>query len=304
MLAATAVAALVVIVLAGCSFDLGSISLDSLGEVLDSFTDQTSVEDAIAEKQAARTSSVDSANLNEDGVLTVGILSSETAPFLITASDGELTGLDVDVAYALADELGLSVKLVEVSSVTSGLSEGCDIVMGVSAEDADEQVTVVGSYAESAVGVFLKGDATTLDASDLTSATIGVQSSSNSQKTLMELGLTYIESDYSTLNDAFNDLDDGAVDYVACEAYAGSYLATAYSKISFAGTLDEPESIGIALAAGSSLTSSIEQAMSTISSNGVLDIVRASWIGDLPALTSANMVSGLTSSGDAETSTE
>ena len=305
-IAAVAVAAaLSLSVLPGCSSLPAPISdaTSAVQTIVNDLMHPTSVAEARAQRRSELTQTVDDADLVTPGTLTVGIRVSGTAPFVVTGSgDSSYEGIDVDTAYALADALGLAhVEFVTVQSVSSGLSE-CDVVMGVGSDERG--ATVIGSYAQSALGVFSGSDAVPpISASDLTGATVGVQANSVSQAALDDLGLVVVEETFSNLNDAFEALASGSVDYVVCDAYAGAYLACVHGGISFAGTLDTPGTVGVAVSSdATSLASSVQAALDQIQTNGVAEIAKSRWVGGFPALTEATRVTGLeltSSSGDA-----
>lgn len=288
-LAAIAVLA-VTIILAGCS--IGPLSFD-----LGSFMTPTSVSDAKTARRSERTSAIPSGTTIEDGTLTVGLrVSSSTAPLCYTTSDGEYAGIDVDVAAAIADQLGLDVKYVSVSGVSTNLGSTCDIVMDVKSSE-DSKCTVVGSYVESASALFHRGGATTLASSDLSGKSVSLQAGSVSGRTLSNTTLVLTERSCSNLNEAFESLEAGSVDFALCDAYAGAYLASAYRDISLVGTLDTPLPAGIAVASDNTdFQTSIQGALNSIQANGVMGIIRSRWIGGMGDLTSSNQIQGITSS--------
>ncbi|MBM6774980.1 substrate-binding periplasmic protein [Olsenella profusa] len=283
-IATTFVALLAAAGIAGCS--AGPVNLDD-------FLASTSVADARAARRDALSPVVSADALRQAETLTVGVLATETAPLAFTAADGTQSGIDVDTAHALADALGLpSVSFVTVADVATGLEQSCDVVMGVDADDAGGS-TVVGSYAQSATALFTRQDVTApIDASALTGATVGMQDGSVSQSMLEGYAVDVAESTYPNLNEAFDALNAGEVDYVVCDALSGAYLATAYPGTVFAGTLDEPVSLGVAVS-NDALASAVEGALSSIQSNGVGDLVRSRWLGAMPALTPESRVTGL-----------
>ena len=252
-----------------------------------------SVEEA-TQKQAS-SASVSTPTIKTAGTLTVGLKSSSvTAPFENVASSGEATGMDIDVASALADQLGLSVKFVAVTDAKSALASTCDIVMDVKSGESGD-VTVVGSYAESAAALFHKGATASLTTSDVNGKTVGLQSSSVSQRTLTRTNLSVTQKEFSNLNAAFAALDEGSIDYVLCDAYAGGYLATTYGDMGFCGSLDAPTQLGVGVATtNTALQGTVKTAMDTISSNGVLGTIHKRWVGSLPTLSASNQVTGIT----------
>jgi polar amino acid transport system substrate-binding protein len=263
----------------------------------------TSVEEAKQSKVDEMSPSLSSPTIQEDGYLTVGVDLSAQAPFVIQADDGTLSGMDIDIASAIADDLGLKVRFVGLSSVSDEDVANCDIVMGVQS-GSNAELTVVGSYAEDAIAFFYKGDATVASADTLNSKTVGVQAGSVSERALSRSSLVMTQSEFSNLNEAFSALDSGTVDYVLCDAYSGGYLAAVYSGISTAGTLDTPSAIGIGMLEGSTeLQSAIQGAFDDISSNGVLEVIRTRWVGDMPTLTTESQITGVTEATTDEAAT-
>ena len=253
-----------------------------------------SVQQALAD--ATPKAAVSDGSLLAAGTLTVGVNSSN-APYAWQAdsSSDVICGTDVDVAVALADEMGLSLRFVNVGTDGAAAAGSlCDVVMGVSpSQVAGTSVNVVGNYAETAPAVFARsasGDVT-LDA--LAAGTVGVQTDSASAKTLATKLPTLNPQGFSTLNDAFEALESGTVQYVVCDSYLGGYLAADYDDISFAGALEVPVSRGVAVnAANASLQSAVQDAFDDIASDGILDMVRTSWVGSLPSAITDRQVSG------------
>ena len=257
--------------LAGCS--IGPVNLDD-------FIGTPSVEEAREARRSELAPVVAGSALKQEGTLTVGIPATES-------------GIDIDLAHALADELGLSsVSFVPVDGVDAALAETCDIVMGLEPGDAGS-ATVMGGYVQSATGLFTRGDVTApVDASSLSGASVGLQEGSVSAQLVGDFELDIVRTPFANLNDAFEALEQGSVQYVVCDAYAGAYLAAAYPDVSFAGTFDEPTLVGIAVSSPE-LQSAVQSALETVETDGVGDIARARWVGDLPTLTAESVISGL-----------
>ena len=230
--AAAALAACVA--LAGCSGPLSAVA-----------GPKASVGEALAAKTAALSPKVTSTI--SKGVLTVGIDTQDSmVPLYVGSSSGKAYGMDVDLASALADELGLKVRFVSVDDANPGLGTTCDVLMGA----VDGQVggaTVVGDYAERASAFFHKGDTGVAKVDDLSSKSVGVQMGSVSQTALSKTGLMMSVKTYDNLNAAFDALESGGVDYVLCDAYSGAYLSARYEEVCLAGTLDAPKAQGIAV---------------------------------------------------------
>lgn len=249
-----------------------------------------------AEKALEPTPVVSAPTVKTDGVLTIGINSSN-APYAWAPDSGSsvIQGVDVDVALALAEQMGLTARFVNVGTTVTGASTGAvDVVVGVSpAQITDGLSVVVGSYADAAPAVFMKGAAAgtvaTLD--EIIAGPTGVQSDSASSKTLAEMAPTAPQQGFATLNDAFDALEAGTVKYVVCDSFMGGYLADSYDDIELVGALQMPTTRGVAVAAGNGeLQTAVQSALDTLASNGVQDLIRTSWVGDLPAISASNQI--------------
>jgi polar amino acid transport system substrate-binding protein len=246
---------------------------------------------------------VSSPTIKRDGTLRVAIVTSAGAPEVIQQSDGTYVGLDVDVAAALGDALGLEVEYVPCEYVTDALSADVDVVMGVSSSDSPK-LTTVSHYLESAIGFFAIADEPYVATVDqINAGKVAVQSGSTSAKLLNQTNIVAAQTPVSNLNEGFDDLVGGSVNYVVCSVYPGAYLAAQDSNVSFAGTINVPSSKGVGvLATNTDLVSAVQEAMDSITTNGVVDIIRARWVGDLPVLGADSQVTGvsITSSSDTQ----
>ena len=259
-----------------------------------------SVAEATASRSSGKTATVDDSALVSPGTLTVGVRTGAvSAPVLVETQDGSLSGLDVDLASAIADEMGLKVRFVSVATVNDSLGKTCDIVMDLSDGEASS-VKVVGTYAESATAFFHKGDTGIAKVGDLSSKTVGLQDGSMSQKALESTGLVMSEKTYSNLNDAFTALEGGQIDYVLCDACSGAYLACRYDDIAFVGTLDAAKTYGIGVSSSNTqLVDAAQSAYDSLSSNGLYDLVRSRWLGGMAQLGTQNQIQDVPeSSGD------
>ena len=234
---------------------------------------------------------VSSPTLVLDGYLTVGIKNLDTiAPNYVENADGTISGLDIDLASAIAQEMGLKVRFVSVYNVGESLGTTCDIVMDVAAGE-DANATVIGNYTEQATAFFHRGEPVTSAAADLYGKTVALQQGSVSQALLETTGLSMIESPYTNLNDAFKALDAGNVEYVLCDAYPGAYLASTFDGISFAGTLDVPTSVGIGVSLYNvELQSAVQTAFDKVNSGGQMELIRRDWVGGMNNLSYSNQI--------------
>ena len=187
-------------------------------------------------------------------------------------------------------------------TIAGNISNNCDIVMDTASNSDVSGARIVGTYAEQSTAFFHKGASGAVSAADLNGKTVGLQGGSVSQKALGDSGLTMTQKSLDSLNDCFDALAAGSVDYVLCDAYAGAYLARMYNGLAFAGTIDVPQTAGVAVAStNSSLLKALGEAMGAAQMGGCLDIVRSHWIGDLPVLTAAEQVKDVPKSVSAAT---
>lgn len=129
---------------------------------------------------------------------------------------------------------------------------------------------------------------------DLVGKTIGVQDGSASQQLLKRSDLEARQESFENLNDAFDALEQGIVDYVLCDAFSGAYLQAGYGDIAFCGSLNVPQSVGVGVAAtNTELQSAVKAAVDKVTSDGVSDVVRSRWLGGLTPLGDASQVSGI-----------
>lgn len=277
-----ALAVVVLVALAGC----GRVTL-------------TTVEEAQAQRET--TAQVSSPTVYEDGKLRIGLLTTASVPELVE-NGGTYEGIDVTAGAALAQALGLEAVYIPIQSTADAAANNVDVVMGVDSSNAGDMV-VVSTYLESATGVFARGDAATvpISAQELGGKTVGVQTGSASAQLLDKSDLLVTQKGYDTLNDAFEALKDGSVDYVVSPVLPGGYLAHRLGDISLVGLLDVPSAIGVGVSSSNTeLQQKVQETMDSLSSGGVLDLARAQWVGSMPSLTTDLQISGITYSSKDE----
>jgi len=291
-------------------FDLPSFELPEfdLGELpIPEFTlpigVTTTVDDARLEVLSSKSSTLSDEALVMPGYLTVGVkTANSSAPMCVEDEYGTLFGIDVDYGAAVASEMGLLVRYVPVVDESS-LGVDCDVVMNARSSNPND-IAIAGTYVESATSFFHKGDPTVVVPTDLGGKSVGLQAGSASEALLNSTGLKMSQKSFSNLNEAFDALAAGEVDFVLCEAYPGAYLAALRGGISFAGSIEAPETSGIAVkAANAELVEAVRTAFDTVSTNGVLGVARAHWVAQMPTLTIDSQIQNIPGgSNEADTS--
>lgn len=234
----------------------------------------------------------------EAGVLKVGVDLSYP-PFGGTAN-GVDTGIDVDVAAAVAERLGLQLRIVDVqpSELASSLAgDSIDIMLGaVPITDAVlAEATSAGSYIIDGPAFFTLGadddgsvDSTqtvTIAPEQVAALRVGAQRASGAFWALeREHGDGFVMA-FDTLKEAFDALQAGDVDVVAGSATVGSYIARDYEGVTYAGQYGQAEPLGVAVAKDAvELEAAVREALDAMAADGVLETIRRKWVGDLPAL--------------------
>lgn len=226
--------------------------------------------------------------IGEAGVLRVGV-DLEYPPFAGT-DKGQDAGIDIDVAAALANELGLSMRLVQVapSDVATALAGGdVDVVMSVPFNDAAMVgSSIAGSYITNAPAFFASAEesaAVTLDT--LADRRVGAQQGSPAFWMLAyELGDEAVVT-FPTLREAFEAAEAGNIDVIGCDAIVGAYIAEDFESMRFAGQIASATPLSVAVGTeATELGQVVREALDTLAANGILDTIRTKWVGDLPEL--------------------
>ena len=243
------------------------------------------------------------------GTLTVALDTSD-APQAMQDTDGNLTGYAVDAARALASRMGLKVAFVDASSADSALGDKkADIFIGdINSTNGD--INSLGTCLYDAASVFGRtsdGGSLNVSTDTLNTSTLGVQMSSASQEALAKQSITANQKTYPNINECFEALESGEVDYVICDSTAGGYLARLMSEISYVGALEAPSTLGVAGASSNDeLCRAVSDALDGITVDGTLEAVHCVWYGTMPYDLTTKTVSGvnLQSSGSASSGSE
>lgn len=237
----------------------------------------------------------------EAGVLKVGVDLSYP-PFAGTA-DGVNAGIDIDVAAAIAERLGLRLEVVDVkpSGMASALGDGTvDVMLGaVPITDAVlADVTTAGSYVIDGPAFFTAAPAegsgvATLTIEQVAPLRVGAQTGSAAFWALeTELGEGAVTG-FDTLKGGFDALKAGDVDVVVSGAVIGAYIARDYPGIAFAGQFGDAQPLGIAVRKDAAeLEAAVRGTLDAMAADGVLQTIRRKWVGDLPQLAVAQTPAG------------
>ena len=218
--------------------------------------------------------------ISEEGVLRVGV-DAANAPFS-TLVDGKMVGINVDIAAALGDELGVKVKVVDVgSNPEEALDKGTvDVVLGMDSADTAATCWLSDPYLSTAVAIFATAGGGILPTVE-SKPVIEAQESSMSA---WEISNQYGEEALKTAPDlktVFEDLESGKTAYAAADAIIGSYVThTSGGKAQIIGLMQKAGGYcaGVA-AANDELKPIIADAVKALRNSGVIAVVESKWVG-------------------------
>lgn len=237
------------------------------------------------EVQSNLTPQLQSGSTIADGTLTVGVNASNS-PYAGLNSNKETVGFDVDVAAAIADELGMKLQIVDVgSNGRSALTNGqVDVALGMTKSGNVDTVTYSPAYINDGASLFCLEQNRPASVSDIdvSQGKVLVQGETTAAYTVQAaLGVEAVQAT-STMQEAFEALKDGQQKYLVADAVIGSYFARNYSDVVRVGFLsaDSVTPIyAVTLTQNSELSSAVSEAINTITQNGVLRVIDAKWLG-------------------------
>lgn len=244
------------------------------------------------------TPSVSSPTIAEDGVLRVGV-NAQSAPLAGTNSSGDLVGFDVDLAAALADELGLKVEVTDVgANAASALDSGAvDVVLGVEAGSSTSDVWESDPYLQTAVALFAEDPSAQVPTTD-SDPVVAVQTSSTSSWMVEnEFGADALVRE-SGLTQAFQALSSGDAEYVAADAVRGTYALSDEDlgvQASIVALMHQPSGYCVtALKSNTELQQAISDALDQLMDGGMVSVLDKKWLGEEWDLSSIPLTAGAT----------
>lgn len=248
-----------------------------------------------------KTPSVSLPTIASDGVLHVGV-DANSSPYAGTTSSG-IVGINVDIAAAIADDLGLKLEVVDYGSDPEGaLEEGTvDIVLGIDKTETQTAFWVSDAYILSGVSLFSLSEnaALPIDSSTQIAAQASSMSAWEVNKQFGEEAL--ISS--ADLKTAFSDLSAGTVSFVAADAVIGTFAAQQNGVDAFVvGMMQEPGGYGIGvLDTNTDLKQIISDTLVKLQNNGMINLIEVKWLGKDLGLSTLPVTSGSSVSSPSET---
>ncbi|MDO4443551.1 MAG: transporter substrate-binding domain-containing protein [Slackia sp.] len=253
---------------------------------------------------------ISSPTIGKEGTLRVGV--GGGAPFVVSSSDGTSSGLDIDIAAAIANQLGLKLEVVSLGSgasevdVEAALTKGdVDIVMSATSSDANGNVWVSQPYTQTGVALFA-AEGTKVPSRDAAPKIAAQSSSTSAWAVTNAFGDDALVAKADLLS-ALSAVEKKDSQYVAADAVIGTYAALGQNvdvqPIAMLGSIG---GYGIAVSADNTdLQKAVSDALSAASGNGVVATICTKWLGaalDLSALpgieVSSSAAPGAKTAGD------
>jgi ABC-type amino acid transport substrate-binding protein len=205
---------------------------------------------------------------------------------------GQKAGLDVDVASALAERLGLTLEIIDAKPEAGAVllrEKKADVMIAALPIDRAIQLGIAfaGSYANDGPAVYSLKEAT-MTVETLSGRTIAAQKESAAYWLLAEEYGEESLTSVATLREALAAAASGQVDFAAGDGIVAGYLLRDVPTLRFNGQLAPAVPLGVAVGAeGPALEQAVRGALDELAAQGVLETLRRKWAGDMPRLTGA-----------------
>ena len=225
----------------------------------------------------------DSADAAELTTVTAGKLTMSTnaafPPYEMTADDGSFEGIDIDVAAAIADKLGLELQVDDMdfdAALLAAQNGKSDMVMaGVTVTDERQKVMDFSdTYAEGIQSIIVPEDSDIASVDDLAGKTIGTQRGTT--------GYIYCTDDfgedsvvaYDNGLTAVQALNNGQVDAVVIDNAPAKEFVAANTGLKILDTAYAQEDYAIGVAKGNTaLLDAINGALEELQADGTLQSI-------------------------------
>jgi len=224
----------------------------------------------------------------DTGKLRVGVKADVPNFGLQDAATGEFEGMEIDLAYALAERMGLSADDVEFEAVTAKtrgplLDNGqLDVVIATFTIKPErlEQWNFSDPYYQDEVGLLVKKDSGIEGLADLDGKVIGVAQGATTRDAVQAeadaAGITVEFLEFATYPEINAALESGRVDAFSVDKSILSGYVTDDSVILPDGF--SPQDYGIASKLGTDdLTTFINEMLAEMQANGEMDALLEKW---------------------------
>ena len=246
-------------------------------------SEAASSEAASSEETSEAASSEETTDAAELTTVTPGKLTMSTnaafPPYEMTADDGSFEGIDIEVAGAIADKLGLELQVDDMdfdAALLAAQNGKSDMVMaGVTVTDERQKVMDFSdTYAEGIQSIIVPEDSDIASADDLAGKTIGTQRGTT--------GYIYCTDDFGDENviaydnglTAVQALNNGQVDAVVIDNAPAKEFVAANPGLKILDTAYAQEDYAIGVAKGNTaLLDAINGALEELQADGTLQSI-------------------------------
>ena len=236
----------------------------------------SSVASSAASSEAA-SSAAAALSTVEAGKLTMAT-NATFPPYEMTTDSGEIEGIDVDTAKAIAEKLGLELQIddMDFDAALLSVQQGkADIVMaGVTVTDERKAVMDFSdSYATGIQSIIVPNDSDIASPDDLSGKKIGTQRGTT--------GYIYCSDDfgddavvaYDSGLTAVQALNNGQVDAVVIDNAPATEYVAANPGLKVLDTSYAEEDYAIGMAKGSALEDAVNKALEELKADGTLQAI-------------------------------
>ena len=236
----------------------------------------SSVASSAASSEAASSAAAELTTV-EAGKLTMAT-NATFPPYEMTTDSGEIEGIDVDTAKAIAEKLGLELQIddMDFDAALLSVQQGkADIVMaGVTVTDERKAVMDFSdSYATGIQSIIVPNDSDIASPDDLSGKKIGTQRGTT--------GYIYCSDDfgedsvvaYDSGLTAVQALNNGQVDAVVIDNAPATEYVAANPGLKVLDTSYAEEDYAIGMAKGSALEDAVNKALEELKADGTLQAI-------------------------------
>lgn len=264
---------------ASSSASASSASASSASAASDSAASASAASASAAADSAAAAGDI---KLVTDGKLTIA--TSPDYPPFENLENGEYVGLDIEIAKAVAAELGLEpeFKTLQFDAILPAIAAGGQADMGISGITVDperaKQVDFSTTYYidDQAIAVMKDSTVTADNADEALNAEgvkIAVQSGTTGETYVQENYPNATAQPYGNSTDAFAAMQSGQADAVCTnKAVVDKMLADAYQDATVVKSIATGEEYAIAVSKDNqALTAAIDDALAKLAADGTID---------------------------------
>ena len=261
--------------MAGAAVSFSSLALSCCGGYASSAA--SSVASSAASSEAASSAAAAELTTVEAGKLTMAT-NATFPPYEMTTDSGEIEGIDVDTAKAIAEKLGLELQIddMEFDAALLSVQQGkADIVMaGVTVTDERKAVMDFSdSYATGIQSIIVPNDSDIASPDDLSGKKIGTQRGTtcyiycsddfgDDAVVAYDSGLTAVQA-----------LNNGQVDAVVIDNAPATEYVAANPGLKVLDTSYAEEDYAIGMAKGSALEDAVNKALEELKADGTLQAI-------------------------------